>query len=110
MIPYLINFSYLQLLEMVDSGQAVDISGLPNRGLLVLLKKLFSALNLSFSAGTHLLPKGAEPTMKRLASVFNELASTTPAVPAVTRIDVESSATLDTEPSPVEVKRRYTIN
>lgn len=95
-----------QLLEMIDSGQAVDISGLPNRGLVVLLKKLFSTLNLSFSAGTHLLPKGAESTMKRLAPVFKELAATTPAVPAVTRTDVESSATLDTEPSPVEVKRR----
>lgn len=91
---------------MVDNGQAVDISGLPNRGLVVLLKKLFSALNLRFSAGTHLLPQGAEPTMKRLAPVFKELA---PAVPAVTRTDVESSATLDTDPSPVEVKRRYAV-
>lgn len=95
---------------MIDSGQAVDISGLPNRGLVVLLKKLFSALNLSFSAGTHLLPKGAESTMQRLAPVFTELAATSPAVPAVTRTDMESSAVLDTEPRPVEVKRRYAIN
>lgn len=92
---------------MIDGGQAVDISGLPNKGLIVLLKKLFSSLNLTFAAGTHLLPEDAEPTMKRLAPVFDKLASTTSPVPAVTRTDMESSATLDTEPSPVEVKRRY---
>jgi hypothetical protein len=89
---------------MIDSGQAVDISGLPNKGLVVLLKKLFCALELCVSAGTHLLPQGAEPTMKRLGSVFNKLGSTASAMPEVTRTD--SSATLDAEPSLVEVKRR----
>lgn len=91
---------------MIDGGQAVDISGLPKEGLVLLLRKLFSALNLISSAGTHLLPKNAEPTMKRLASVFSKPGSTAPAMPEGTRTDVDSSATLDAGPSPVEVKRR----
>ena len=93
---------------MIDSGQAVDISPLPNKGLVVLLKKLFSALGLRVSAGTHLLPKGAEPTMKRLGAVINKLAATVSAMPESTRTDVDTSATVgaEPEPSPIEVKRR----
>ena len=91
---------------MVDGGQAVDISGLQNKGLVLLLKKLFSALNLISSAGTHLLPKGAEPTMKRLAPVLNKLVSTAPAMSEVTKTNVDGSATLETEPTRVEVRRR----
>ncbi|XP_024395258.1 uncharacterized protein [Physcomitrium patens] len=95
-----------QLMEMMDSGQAVDISGLPNKGLVLLLKKLFSALNLTFSQGTYLIPKDAEPTMERLAPIFKELSAATPATPAETRADLETPATLDNGPGPVEVKRR----
>jgi hypothetical protein len=58
----------LQLLQTVDSGQAVDISELPNRRLVVLLRDLFRSLNLKKSTGgVYLLPSGAQPILKRLS-------------------------------------------
>lgn len=58
----------LQLLQTLDSGQAVDISGLPNKRLVVLLQGLFQSLNLKKSTGgAFLLPSRARPILERLS-------------------------------------------
>ncbi|BBN16936.1 hypothetical protein MPTK1_7g10580 [Marchantia polymorpha subsp. ruderalis] len=56
-----------QLLQMVDDGQGVDISPLPNKRLISLLQQLFRSLKLDKSkAGIYLLPSGALPTLTRV--------------------------------------------
>ncbi|KAL3698923.1 hypothetical protein R1sor_016945 [Riccia sorocarpa] len=56
-----------QLLQMVDAGQGVDISGLPNRRLISLLQKLFQCLRLDKSKnGIYLLPSGDKPSLQRV--------------------------------------------
>lgn len=54
-----------QLLQMIDGGQAVDISELSERSLVKHLKKLFQSLNLEES-GNHvfLLPTNVRPTLE----------------------------------------------
>ncbi|CAM6101542.1 unnamed protein product [Calypogeia fissa] len=57
-----------QLLQTVDSGQAVDISGLPNRRLVALLQELFRSLSLKkTTTGVYLLPSGSQPILERLS-------------------------------------------
>lgn len=52
---------------MVDDGQGVDISPLPNKRLISLLQQLFRSLKLDKSkAGIYLLPSGALPTLTRV--------------------------------------------
>ncbi|XAR55632.1 hypothetical protein NMG60_11035763 [Bertholletia excelsa] len=53
-----------QLLHMIDDGQAVDISGLSERFLIKLLKKLFQSLNLKESGNlVYLLPPQVRPKL-----------------------------------------------
>ncbi|KAG6543258.1 hypothetical protein Mapa_015339 [Marchantia paleacea] len=62
-----------QLLQMVDDGQGVDISPLPNKRLISLLQKLFRSLRLDKSkAGIYLLPSGAQPTLTRVGLFSND--------------------------------------
>ncbi|KAL2614243.1 hypothetical protein R1flu_025935 [Riccia fluitans] len=56
-----------QLLQMVDAGQGVDISGLPSKRLISLLQKLFRSLRLDKSkSGIYILPPGAQPSLQRV--------------------------------------------
>ncbi|CAK9261410.1 unnamed protein product [Sphagnum jensenii] len=67
------------LLEMLDSGQAVDISGLPNKSLVSLLRSLFRSLNLmSTQRDIFLLPEGAQATVEIMSSFFEQNAGLFP--------------------------------
>lgn len=91
---------------MIDSGQAVDISGLPNKGLVTLLRKLFLALALSSAQrDIFLLPKGAQPTLELMASFFKRTASSH-ALSRTTERELQVPSTPDVEPALVETKRR----
>ncbi|KAK9093673.1 hypothetical protein Scep_025142 [Stephania cephalantha] len=60
-----------QLLQMVDDGQAVDISGISDRALFKQLKKLFASLRLKSSeTGVYLLPSKAHPTLELVGPVI----------------------------------------
>ncbi|KAK9122429.1 hypothetical protein Syun_020046 [Stephania yunnanensis] len=60
-----------QLLQMVDDGQAVDISGISDRTLVKQLKKLFASLRLKSSeTGIYLLPSKAHPTLELVGPVI----------------------------------------
>ncbi|XP_051226034.1 uncharacterized protein [Lolium perenne] len=53
-----------QLLQMVDSGEGIDISGISDKPLVKRLKKLFRSLRLKESAnGAYLLPPKSVPTL-----------------------------------------------
>ncbi|KAK9107669.1 hypothetical protein Syun_023680 [Stephania yunnanensis] len=61
-----------QLLQMVDDGQAVDISGISDRALVKQLKKLFASLRLKSSVtGVYLLPSKAHPTLEVVGPVIS---------------------------------------
>lgn len=49
---------------MVDSGQAVDINGIPNKPLVKLLKELFRSLKLKEDRRLFLLPPNRPPTLE----------------------------------------------
>ncbi|KAM5553590.1 hypothetical protein ABKV19_025694 [Rosa sericea] len=53
-----------QLLQMIDSGQAVDIKGISERSLIKHLKKLFLSLELKESDGVFVLPSNVRPTLE----------------------------------------------
>ncbi|CAM8995986.1 unnamed protein product [Rhodiola kirilowii] len=53
-----------QLLRMIDDGQAVDISGLSERALIKILKRLFASLKLKENDdGVYLRPSNVKPTL-----------------------------------------------
>ncbi|RLN23862.1 uncharacterized protein C2845_PM07G11560 [Panicum miliaceum] len=53
-----------QLLQMIDSGEGIDISGISDKPLVKRLKKLFRSLRLKESAsGAYLLPTKNVPTL-----------------------------------------------
>ncbi|CAL4963415.1 unnamed protein product [Urochloa decumbens] len=53
-----------QLLQMIDSGEGIDISGISDKPLVNCLKKLFRSLRLKESAsGAYLLPPKNVPTL-----------------------------------------------
>ncbi|KAL4651578.1 hypothetical protein ACB092_01G170600 [Castanea dentata] len=55
----------IQLLQMIDDGQAVDIKGISERSLIKHLKKLFLSLRLKESGDRlFLLPPNARPTLE----------------------------------------------
>ncbi|XP_050375357.1 uncharacterized protein LOC126792890 [Argentina anserina] len=53
-----------QLLEMIDSGQAVDIKGISEKSLIKHLKKLFLSLELKESDKVFVLPSNVRPTLE----------------------------------------------
>ncbi|KAL4200572.1 hypothetical protein AMTRI_Chr02g254240 [Amborella trichopoda] len=60
-----------QLLEMVDGGQAIDISGMSNRFLSRILKQLFISLNLQRNeSGVFFLPPKVCPCLEVVGSLF----------------------------------------
>lgn len=61
----------MQLLQMIDDGQAVDIRGLSEKLLVKRLRKLFLSLNLKES-GDHvfLLPSKASPTLETIGPLI----------------------------------------
>ncbi|KAK9271165.1 hypothetical protein L1049_026754 [Liquidambar formosana] len=61
-----------QLLQMIDDGQAVDISGISERSLIKHLKKLFLSLNLKESdESVFLLPSKVRPTLEVLGDMIS---------------------------------------
>ncbi|KAK3037061.1 hypothetical protein RJ639_031778 [Escallonia herrerae] len=60
-----------QLLQMVDNGQAVDISGLSERSLVKHLRKLFLSLNLKENSGlVFLLPSNLPHTLEVIGPII----------------------------------------
>ncbi|KAJ4981028.1 hypothetical protein NE237_031865 [Protea cynaroides] len=60
-----------QLLQIIDEGQAVDTSDMPNRSLVKLLKKLFVSLNLEENGtGLFLLPTTQRRTLEVVGSII----------------------------------------
>ncbi|XP_010920096.1 uncharacterized protein [Elaeis guineensis] len=61
-----------QLLQMIDNGQGVDISGISNKSLVKLLKKLFWSLKLKQNEnGVFLLPQMGLPTLEVVGSLLS---------------------------------------
>lgn len=61
-----------QLLQMVDSGQGVDISGIPDIGLVKLMKKLFRLLKLKRNEnGVFVLSSKCLPTSEVIGSTLS---------------------------------------
>ncbi|KAI8002886.1 hypothetical protein LOK49_LG08G00857, partial [Camellia lanceoleosa] len=62
----------VQLLQMIDDGQAVDISGLSERSLVKHLKKLFLSLNLEENGNLlFLLPPNVHPTLEIVGPIIH---------------------------------------
>ncbi|TVU33890.1 hypothetical protein EJB05_15704, partial [Eragrostis curvula] len=60
-----------QLLQMIDSGEGIDISGISDKPLVKRLKKLFRSLRLKESAsGAYLLPQKNVPTLDIVGPVL----------------------------------------
>lgn len=60
-----------QLLQMIDSGEGIDVSGISDKPLVKRLKKLFRALRLKESAsGAYLLPPKNVPTLDIVGSLL----------------------------------------
>ncbi|KAM3712023.1 hypothetical protein ACB098_01G153100 [Castanea mollissima] len=60
-----VSSDLIQLLQMIDDGQAVDIKGISERSLIKHLKKLFLSLSLKESGDRlFLLPPNARPTLE----------------------------------------------
>ncbi|EHA8590694.1 putative Chaperone protein dnaJ 11, chloroplastic [Cocos nucifera] len=61
-----------QLLQMIDNGEGVDISGISNKSLVKLLKKLFWSLKLKQNEnGVFLLPQMGLPTLEIVGSLLS---------------------------------------
>ncbi|KAF3443932.1 hypothetical protein FNV43_RR13622 [Rhamnella rubrinervis] len=61
-----------QLLQMIDSGQAVDIKGISERSLIKHLEKLFLSLSIRENGDkVFLLPKNVRPTLDVLGPLLN---------------------------------------
>lgn len=61
-----------QLLQMIDSGECIDISGISDKPLVKRLKKLFQSLRLKESANeTYLLPTKNVPTLDIVGSLLS---------------------------------------
>ncbi|KAI8531192.1 hypothetical protein RHMOL_Rhmol11G0118100 [Rhododendron molle] len=61
-----------QLLQMIDDGQAVDISGLSQKSLVKHLKKLFQSLNLKENGNqVFLLPPNVCPTLEIVGPIIH---------------------------------------
>jgi curved DNA-binding protein CbpA len=61
-----------QLLQMIDGGQAVDISGLSQKSLVKHLKKLFQSLNLMENGNqVFLLPPNVCPTLEIVGPIIH---------------------------------------
>ncbi|CAO2170196.1 unnamed protein product [Urochloa humidicola] len=62
-----------QLLQMIDSGEGIDISGISDKPLVKRLKKLFRSLRLKESAsGAYLLPPKNVPTLDIVGPLLSE--------------------------------------
>ncbi|GMP79162.1 hypothetical protein CsSME_00034818 [Camellia sinensis var. sinensis] len=62
----------VQLLQMIDDGQAVDISGLSERSLVKHLKKLFLSLHLEENGNLlFLLPPNVHPTLEIVGPIIH---------------------------------------
>lgn len=60
-----------QLLQIIDSGENIDISGISDKLLVKRLKKLFRSLRLKESAsGAYLLPSKNVPTLDIVGSLL----------------------------------------
>ncbi|KAF0916613.1 hypothetical protein E2562_007897 [Oryza meyeriana var. granulata] len=60
-----------QLLQMIDNGEGIDISGISDKPLVKRLKKLFRSLKLRESSnGAYLLPPKTVPTLDVVGSVL----------------------------------------
>jgi hypothetical protein len=58
---------------MIDNGQGVDLSGISDKSLVKLLKKLFSSLDLEKDrTGVYVLPPKAVPTLDIMSSVLDQ--------------------------------------
>ncbi|CAO2203628.1 unnamed protein product [Urochloa humidicola] len=61
-----------QLLQMIDSGEGIDISGISDKPLVKRLKKLFRSLRLKESAsGAYLLPPKNVPTLDIVGPILS---------------------------------------
>lgn len=61
----------LQLLQMIDNGEGIDISGISDKPLVKRLKKLFRSLKLRESSnGAYLLPPKSVPTLDVVGSAL----------------------------------------
>ena len=66
-----------QLLTMADSGQGIDISGLPNPKMKAALAHLFRTLGLRRAvAGLYTLPQGHPPVLPAICSFLQPSTST----------------------------------
>ncbi|KAL8134263.1 uncharacterized protein LOC141712858 [Apium graveolens] len=91
-----------QLLQMIDDGQAVDISGLSEKSLVKHLRKLFLSLNLKESRElVFLLPSHVSPTLKVVGSILHPNAE-----PPVQKID-NSAPENDVQDVPLDVNSRH---
>ncbi|KAJ4808083.1 DNAJ heat shock N-terminal domain-containing protein-like [Rhynchospora pubera] len=62
-----------QILQMIDNGQGVDLSGISDKSLVKLLKKLFAALNLEKDRNdVYILPPKAVPTLDVIGSTLSQ--------------------------------------
>lgn len=58
---------------MIDNGQGVDLSGISDKSLVKLLKKLFSSLKLEKDrTGVYVLPPKAVPTLDIMGSTLDQ--------------------------------------
>lgn len=63
---------YVQLLRMIDDGQAVDINGLSEKSLVKQLRRLFISLKLKEKGHqVFLLPSKASPTLDVVGPVIS---------------------------------------
>lgn len=63
---------YVQLLRMIDDGQAVDINGLSEKSLIKQLRRLFISLKLKEKGDqVFLLPSKASPTLDVVGPVIS---------------------------------------
>ncbi|KAF3339972.1 Protein HLJ1 [Carex littledalei] len=62
-----------QILKMIDNGEGVDLSGISDKSLVKLLKKLFTSLNLEKDRyGVYMLPPKAVPALDIIGSTLDQ--------------------------------------
>lgn len=100
-------FFLLQLLQIIDSGQAVDVRGISDKSMVKLLKKLFLSLKLKRNEdGVFLLPPNRLPTLDVVGSLLsiNIKPSALPHSTAASEVQSESP-----EKEPVQNKNEAVI-
>lgn len=60
----------LLLMQLIDSGQGVNIKGISDKSFVGLLRKLFFSLNLKEIRGVFSLPQMAMPTLELIGSIL----------------------------------------